>query len=952
MDEEVFAFGSFRLNPTQRTLFEDRNALRLGSRAFDILVALIERAGETIAKEELITRAWPDTVVEEATLRVHVAALRKALGDGRAGKRYIANLSGRGYTFIAPVTRENALSATAAPTGTAEAGNLPAPLTRVVGRDDVISRLAQQLARHRLLTIVGPGGIGKTTVAVAVADCVCESYKDGAWFIGLAPLSDPDLVPSAVGAALGVPLPGDDHTRALVAWLRGRNALLLLDNCEHVIGAAAALAETILKAAPQVGILATSREPLRAEGEWLHRLAPLELPPPERTSSTAAEALGYSAVELFHERAGATMDGFVLDDADVPAVLEICHRLDGVPLALELAAARVDTFGIGGLAAQLDNRFGVLTSGRRTALPRQQTLRATIDWSYDLLTEQEASLLRRLAIFPSGFTLNSAAAVLDESVGAPDIVNGISNLVMKSLVNLDRSEDSNRWRLLETIRAYALEKLGESREHEPLALRHAEYYRDVFERAELEWESRPTAEWLADYAWRIDNVRAALDWAFSPGGNASIGVALTSAAVPLWMHLSLVAECRERCDRALFKLQTNYMPDARLRMRLQIGLGNSLLHTRGPSEQAQTVLTEALESAEALGDLRAQLRVLLDLASVIGFRGEYPRAAAASERASAIAQQIGDTTAVVLADRRMGMILLRIGRLAEAQRYFERVIQPPPFYQNEDRRPIWRHSDDRAMARALLARALWLQGFPERAHHEAQASLGEVRGSDHQLTMCRVLLYGMGRIAPMTGDFAAAETAISSIIEAAASAAAPFWTMVGQFLCGKLLVERHQFAEGLAILREAFDTCNQTGWRLSYPEFMGSFALALAGLGRPDEAHEAVCKAIEAAGGRGDGEQWYVPELLRIKGEVLLRQSSNQAVQAAADCFAQAAELARQQGALFWELRAALSAARLLVRQRNRAGAAQVLQPVYDRFTEGFEAPDLRAARALLDTLR
>jgi tetratricopeptide (TPR) repeat protein len=300
----------------------------------------------------------------------------------------------------------------------------------------------------------------------------------------------------------------------------------------------------------------------------------------------------------------------------------------------------------------------------------------------------------------------------------------------------------------------------------------------------------------------------------------------------------------------------------------------------------------------------------------------------------------------------MGMILLRIGRLAEAQRYFERVIQTAPFHQNEDRLPIWRYSDDRAMARALLARALWLRGFPERAHHEAQASLGEVRGSDHQLTMCRVLLYGMGRIAPMTGDFAAAETAISSIIESATSAAAPFWTMVGQFLRGKLLVERQQFAEGLAVLREAFDICNQTGWRLSYPEFMGSFGLALAGVGRLDEAHDAVCKAIEAAGGREDGEQWYVPELLRIKGEVLLRQTSNQAVQAAEACFDEAAEMAREQGALFWELRAALSAARLRVRQQNRAGAAQVLQPVYDRFTEGLEAPDLRAARALLDTLR
>ncbi len=950
MHEEVFTFGSFRLIPAQRMLSEDGKPVRLGGRALDILAALTERAGETISKEELISRAWPETVVEEAALRVHVAALRKALGDGRAGKRYIANLTGRGYAFIAPVTRENALSATAAANGTDEAGNLPALLTRVVGRDDVISRLAQQLLRRRFLTIVGPGGIGKTTMAVALADVVRGSYNDGAWYVELAPLSDPDLVPSAVGAALGVPLSGGDHMRALVAWFHDRNTLLVLDNCEHVIGAAAAFAEAILKTAPQAGILATSREPLRAEGEWLHRLAPLELPPQEKISPTAAEALGYSAVELFNERATATTDSFVLNDAEVPAVLEICRRLDGVPLALELAAARVDTFGVGELATRLDDRFGVLTSGRRTALPRQHTLRAAMDWSYELLPEAEQVVLRRLAIFRGAFTIAAAVAiVIDERITATDATECIANLAEKSLIATDITGNITYHRLLDTTQAYAIEKLGGSGEREVLALRHAEYYRDVFERAELEWESRPTAEWLADYARRIDNVRAALDWAFSPGGNASIGVALTAAAVPLWMHLSLVAECRERCDRALLKLQTNHMPDARLRMRLQIGLGNSLLHTRGPSEQAQTVLTEALESAEALGDLRAQLSVLLDLASVIGFRGEYAKAAAASERAGAIAQQIGDTKGVAFADRRMGMILLRIGRLAEAQRYFERVIQSSPFHQNEDRLPIWRHSDDRAMARALLARALWLQGFPERAHHEAQTSLREVPGSGDPLTMCRVLLYGMGRIAPMTGDFAAAETAISSIIESATSAAAPFWTMVGQFLRGKLLVERQQFAEGLAVLREAFDICNQTGWRLSYPEFMGSFGLALAGVGRLDEAHDAVCKAIEAAGGREDGEQWYVPELLRIKGEVLLRQTSNQAVQAAADCFTQAAEMAREQGALFWELRVALSLARLSVTRTRHDEARRILAPVYDRFTEGFGITDLRAARSILD---
>src|SRR5215472_7442593 len=241
MDEEAFVFGSFRLVPSQRTLLEDGKPLRLGSRALDILTTLVERAGETIPKEQLIARAWPDTTVDESGLRVHVAALRKALGDGRAGRRYVANNPGRGYAFVTPVTREHARPTAVPPNGAPEGDNLPAPLTRIVGRDDVIGALAGQLSRRRFLTIVGPGGIGKTTVAVAVASASRALYEGGVWFVGLASLSDPNLVPSAVGAALGVPPSGGDHTRALAAWLHNRNALLVFDNCEHIIDAAAAL---------------------------------------------------------------------------------------------------------------------------------------------------------------------------------------------------------------------------------------------------------------------------------------------------------------------------------------------------------------------------------------------------------------------------------------------------------------------------------------------------------------------------------------------------------------------------------------------------------------------------------------------------------------------------------------------------------------------------------------
>jgi len=313
MDEEVFAFGSFRLIPAQRALLDDGKPLRLGSRALDILTKLVEHAGETISKEQLIAHIWPDTVVDDGALRVHIAAVRRALGDGRAGRRYIANNPGRGYAFVGPVTRENSPPATGPPNRAAAGGNLPKPITRIIGRDDVIVALAAQLARRRFLTIVGPGGIGKTTVAVAVAGAVRGSYKDGVWFVGLASLSDPELVPSALGAALGVQSSSANPVQWLTAWLRDKAGLIVLDSCEHLVDAAAALAEAVLKAAPSTSILTTSREPLRAEGEALHHLAALELPS-SSVNLAASDALSYSAVQLFNERAMAAADGFSFAD--------------------------------------------------------------------------------------------------------------------------------------------------------------------------------------------------------------------------------------------------------------------------------------------------------------------------------------------------------------------------------------------------------------------------------------------------------------------------------------------------------------------------------------------------------------------------------------------------------------------------------------------------------------
>jgi len=949
LDGHAISFGPFRLLTGQRLLLEGDRPVRLGSRAFDILAALVDRAGEVVTKEQLMARAWPQTFVEEANLKIQVSALRRALGDGQGGHRYITTVSGRGYNFVAPVRAEKPLLASpVAPAVPAPKHNLPLAVTRMIGREEAVAALVSRLSQQRLVTVVGPGGMGKTTLGLAVAEQAIGTYEHGVWLVDLAPLRDPGLVPSAVATVLGLQIRTEDPLPGLVAALSDSRMLLMLDNCEHVIDTAAGLAAAVLSGTSGVNLLATSREPLGVGGESQYRLRPLSSPEPSSTL-TAAEAAAFPAVQLFVERVTAIAEDFALTDANAPLVVAICRHLDGLPLAIEFAAPCVGVLGLEGLAARLDDHLPLPEGRRRSSIPRHRTMQAVADWSYGLLGQDEQRFLRALGIFAGGFTGEAAATVaMDAATAGADAIDRLADLVAKSLVVADVSGAKPRFRLLDATRAYTLEKLDESGERERVARRHAQYYRNLFERAAGAAMARPSGGWLAGSAQEIDNVRAALDWSFSSPVHAAIGPELTAAYVPVWMNLSLAAECRERCEHALLKLKTEQISDARLQMRLQIGLGSSLLHTLGPAEQAQSILTEALAIADTRGDLHAQLRVLLVLSSVNVYRGEYARGAAEVERAAEIAHRIGDVPSVVVAARRMGTTLLTIGKLGEAQRWLERAIWSP-LYPEGEQLPVWRHSGDRAMARAMLARALWLQGFPDRAHREAQASIDDVRGPDHQLTMCRVLYFGIGRIAPMTGEFSAAENAVATLIELATRVNAPFWMTAGQFLRGKLFVQRHAYAEGLAVLRDAFEVCRQTGWRLSYPEFTGSLALALAGLGRFDEACDAIAGAIESAGGRADGQQWYVPELLRIKGEILLQHGSERAL--AASCLDQAAAMAREQGALSWELRIGLSLCRLRVTQRRGDEGRRELASLYGRFTEGFATTDLVAAKQLLDEL-
>ena len=946
MDGETFVFGSFRLIPAQRMLLDDGKPLRLGSRALDNLIALIERAGETVRNDELIARTWPDTVVDEGALRVHVAALRKALGDGRAGKRYIINNPGRGYTFVAPLTRENVHPGPAAAEGTTAAGNLPVPLSRIVGRNDLVAALATQLAQRRFLSIVGPGGIGKTTVAVAVAEAVSASYADGVWFVELASLPDPDLVPSALGTVLGISPSGANPISGLTAWLRDKQMLIVLDNCEHVIGAVAPLAEAVLKAAPQMRILVTSREPLRAEGERLHRLASLELPPGS-VDLPAAEALRYSAVQLFNERAMAAVDGFTLDDANVAAVLEICRRLDGVPLALELAAARIDVFGVRELAAHLSDRFRVLTSGRRTALPRHQTLGATLDWSYQLLSGAERTVLRRLAVFAGDFRLDAAVAVAAD-IAPSEVVDHIGNLVAKSLVVADLSSELPRYRLLDTTRLYCRDRLKSSGEFQEVARRHAEYYRTFFAPAEAESETRPQAEWLAIYSRHLDNVRAGLDWAFSPEGDPQIGVALTIAAVSLWVQLSLLGECRERVERALAALEGDEAVTARPRMQLSWALGWSLMYGVGRAREAGPAWATTLDLAEQLDDRGYQLRALWSSCIDQFNNGDLRAALDFARRFAGLAAETSDAIDLMMADRLLATAQHYFGDQGEARRHIDCALAQLAALAQQPQIVRVRF-EMRVSTHYFQARILWLQGFAQQALRVVAHNIEEGNTVGHALSFCSVLGQGACPIAFWAGDLDAAARYGEMLLDHTERHPIRLWNIWARCFIGLVTAKRGDIDGGLRALRGGLEQAGDARFLPRFLLLLGEMAACLGKAGEIGLGLETVEEALARCEARD--ERWYVAELLRIRGELVILEGASDAAAAAEGYFLRALDWAGRQQALSWELRTATSLARLWRDQHQVAQGLELLSSVYGRFTEGFQTADLQEARSLLRKL-
>jgi predicted ATPase/DNA-binding winged helix-turn-helix (wHTH) protein len=939
----VLSFGRFELVPSERLLTEDGVRVELGARSLAVLIALASHPNQALGKRELMAEVWPDVTVDEGALRFHMAALRKALGEGKDGARYIATLAGRGYCFVAPVTRSS-LQPTVAAAPSAEANSIPARSVRMVGRSVGVREISAQLMASRFVTIVGPGGVGKTTVAIAVAHELLEDFAGDVVFVDLGTLSDPNMAPAFAASTLGVAVSSDDPLPGLIAHLRDKRMLLILDNCEHVIDAVARLAETIFMASPRLHILATSREALRIEGENVHWLGALGVPPDE-PGLTAEAALTFPAIQLFVEHVTASGFPLELTDADAATAADICRKLGGVALAIELAAGRVQAYGLRQTALLLDRHFSLQWSGQRNAPPRQKTLQATLDWSYGLLSEFERGVFRRLAVFVGEFSLEAALAVLTgPTLPQAPLFAAFDSLAAKSLVSGRPIGATMRYRLLDTTRAYALAIPIEPSEFAALSARHAAHYRQWLEETGPEWANLSSAAELAPYVAGLGNVRAALEWGFGAAGDVEVGFRLAAAAAPVFLAISLLTECRRWSESALLAM-TDATRGGSEEMRLQAALGLSLMFTKGNGEGARGALARGLELAERLDDLQYQLQLLGALHLFHERIGEFSHSLGFAERSASVARALGDPVAIAAAHSWLGISQHLMGNLAPAHFHLEKALASPRISKRFNTIQIGFEYHNRA--RITLARNLWLRGYPDQAALVARETIEEAAALEHPVTLCMALIWAV-TVFVWRRDWHSVEETIDRFIRVADRHSLAPYQAAGRGVKGELSVRRGELAVGIAALRASLRALGADRYELLTSELVSALAEALSRAGEADEALATIERAIAEAERNGRG--FTMPELLRIQGEILATRPRPDR-RAAELCLERSLELSRRQGARGWELRAAVDLASLWAGEGRFFEAWELLRPVLAGFTEGAETSDLEAAKHLLATL-
>ena len=917
-------FGPFCLIPSRQILLRGDRPVKLGGRALDILHLLVRHAGEEISKDELIAFAWPKVHVDEHNLKVHISSLRRALGDSLQQPTYLATIVGHGYQFVAQVKSER-IGIPDLPDDEDVACNLPEAAT-LIGRKRDVEGVARALDFARLVTLVGPGGVGKTSLAIAAAHARREAFPDGIRFADLATTNDPALVPHIVARCLGIRGDMADATSKIAEYLQDRRMLLILDNCEHVLAAAATLAGRLDNGKTRSCLLATSRVPLGISTENIQLLEPLAYPRKGEVR-TAQDALCYSSIELFAQRA-IESSNYQLVDADVPMIAALCTALDGLPLAIEIAVAKLGEFTPSELLDSVCRSLRNIPNQQSDAHSRHRTLWATLDWSYRLLSASEATTFRLLSVFAGAFELSDVAymvRLLDYEPYQTTVT--LAGLVSKSLLTVEINGEAVCYRLLESAKHYAAEALLQ----EPIAWQarqhHARLLLSTFEQAVVEWAWIESSVWRKRYESRVGDLRKALDWCFGANGDPSLGIDLAIAALRFWNEQSSVFEQLFQVGRALDRCAAVQGSELR-QARLAESRGYAMTLARKPRPETDAAWNIALNLAELSGNAGRLLSIILGKAVFLIYCGRHVECMKLLDRFMTLAKNEGDQGSLHDGERLATLASMHLGDLLAARSALERLAEDLVHGVAPSR--TVRYKNERSVSiRSRLAFLMWLTGHRRQGLEMTEEVVINLQSTDQPRAQSYVLAVVALPLALWSGQIPLMKRYVALLAKNIERDSINLWEPAHRFYSAFV-----RYSEGehhaTDIMQSAIDDLTVDEILMRTSMYQGVLAEALLDVGKTSDAEQAL-KAAEALQVETQ-EVWYLAELLRIKARILEGRGQHGA---AHDVLAEARMRADLAGARSFEARILEDMVQMAIADQDHEAASALRSSLADMMDNG-----------------